>query len=289
MFDIKVAHIFLNRIITYLRCGFFFYLNQFDASLFWIQFWADQCWHTIKPRRIQCRLSSTTEFKFSLLTAESNNGGTKTVRKCWRIDFFSFTALFPVHLVDAICSSFTKWTLIVFGMRMYTDKWQHTLTYDGSDWQCRRKLKHLFAHSKRNVIQSRQSGVARYRFMRSVYTIAFAKQLKMNFSIILFGDCVNARRTQLTPSTMRKRQCIHTKKKKREMKLRMKRGNERPHANKKRENVAKECYNLIGLNIYKLCCHVQRIMGLCVCAVILMMATEHIFPIWLSVRRFRFH
>lgn len=57
----------------------------------------------------------------------------------------------------------------------------------------------------------------------------------------------------------------------------------------KSENVAKDGYNLIGLNIYKLFCHVQRIMGPCVCAVILMMATEHFFPICLSVRRFRFH
>lgn len=59
-----------------------------DAGLFWIQPWADQCWHTIKPRRIQCRLLLTTEFKFVLLTAESNNGE-KTRPKMMANRFFS--------------------------------------------------------------------------------------------------------------------------------------------------------------------------------------------------------
>lgn len=78
MFDIKVARIFSHRIITCFRCGFFLPFEAiwqpYDADLFCIQFWADQCWHIIKPRQIQCRLSSTTKFKIALLTAESNNG-----------------------------------------------------------------------------------------------------------------------------------------------------------------------------------------------------------------------
>lgn len=139
--------------------------------------------------------------------------------------FFSFSVLFPVHLVDAICSSFTKWTLLVFGM--CTDKWQCTLAHDGQRLAMPSKIETFVRplQAKRNPVSAIWCGAD--RFVRSVYTIAFAKQLKMNFSIILFGDCVNARRTQLTPSTMRKRQCIQTGKK-----MRTKRGNERTHGKK---------------------------------------------------------
>lgn len=143
--------------------------------------------------------------------------------------------------------------------------------FDGR--RCCRKLKHLFAHStpKHNPVSAiwyydgEWHGMA-YRFMRSVYTVhahahtAFAKQLKMNFSIILFGDCVNARRTQLTPSNTRTSMYPHKKCERR-------RGIDPAHTHNDRlekvkfehEKDAKECYNLIGLNIHKLCCHVPRI------------------------------
>lgn len=176
-----------------------------------------------------------------------------------RFFFLSSSALFLVHLLDAIYSSFAKWT---FSIRCASGVCVQTTrsTEHSTLWRCR-KLKHLFAHSMRNIIQSRQFSDGMVSFYAvGVHNTASAKQLKMNFSIILFGDCVNVRRTRLTPSTTLSRPRIQ--------KCDRNEGtNSHPKQKKgENENEAKEYHNLIGLNVYKLCCHVQRIMCPCVCA-----------------------
>lgn len=120
--------------------------------------------------------------------------------------FFRFSALFLVHLLDAIYFSFSKWTFSIrcmpYGCMYSRTIYRQTVVWTQHEhtdmrWQCLTKLSKIetFVHPlqmKRNPVSLGNlvwCGIASYS--RSVYTIALAKQLKMNFSIISFGDCVN--------------------------------------------------------------------------------------------------